>query len=55
MLITGASSGIGKATALYFAQQGWQVFATMRNTTNFSAPNANIIPLEMDVTNIDSI
>ena len=31
IVITGASSGIGKATARRFFDKGWNVVATMRN------------------------
>ena len=57
VLVTGTSSGIGKLTAIYFAQQGWNVAATMRNPSkekdlsNF--PNVNLYSL--DVTDNSSI
>jgi NAD(P)-dependent dehydrogenase (short-subunit alcohol dehydrogenase family) len=31
IFITGASTGLGKATAQLFQQKGWKVIATMRN------------------------
>lgn len=34
ILITGASSGLGHATARLFQQNGWNVVATMRNPTD---------------------
>jgi NAD(P)-dependent dehydrogenase (short-subunit alcohol dehydrogenase family) len=34
VLITGASSGIGLETALYFFERNWNVIATMRNPQN---------------------
>ena len=57
ILITGASSGIGRTAALYFAEQGWQVVATMRTPEradkHLNQPNIFIIAL--DVTDDDSI
>ncbi|NML67696.1 SDR family oxidoreductase [Hymenobacter sp. RP-2-7] len=53
IFITGASAGIGKATAKLFAAQGWQVLATMRrpeNETELSQlERVRLLPL--DVTN----
>lgn len=57
IVITGSSSGIGKATAKYFAAQGWQVAATMRapeKETELTGAK-NISLYQLDVTDSDSI
>ena len=54
--ITGASSGIGKAVAIKFANNGWIVAASARreNLLNeLKEINEKIYPLPLDVTDID--
>jgi NAD(P)-dependent dehydrogenase (short-subunit alcohol dehydrogenase family) len=57
LLITGASSGIGLATALYFAERGWNVAATMRDPSKADTllHHPQISLFALDVTNGDSI
>lgn len=57
IFITGASSGIGKASAKFFQSKDWNVIATMRNpekeTELTTLENVTILPL--DVTNPEQI
>lgn len=54
MLITGASSGVGQATARLLAQNGYKVFGTSRNpATAPTITNVEILPL--DVCSDDSV
>lgn len=49
VLITGASSGIGLATARLLTEKGWQVFGVSRNITAASRENPDITWARMDV------
>ncbi len=56
VLITGCSSGIGKATAEAFLEKDWQVVATARNTDDIAdLAEAGCKTLELDVTDPDQV
>ncbi len=56
VLITGASSGIGHATAQHFHQHGWNVVATMRAPDDSDLHQLeNALVTRLDVTDLDSI
>ena len=55
--ITGASSGIGKALAVKFSNEGWQVAASARREnllSELSEKHKNIQSFPLDVTNIEN-
>lgn len=56
-LITGASSGIGRATAHRFSDEGWNVVATMRNPDDAAelAHRESVLVARLDVLDSDSI
>ncbi len=57
VLITGSSSGIGRATVIYFQQKGWNVAATMRSPEKEEELTKleNVICIKLDVTDTLSI
>jgi NAD(P)-dependent dehydrogenase (short-subunit alcohol dehydrogenase family) len=58
ILVTGASTGIGHATALRLAESGFTVFAGVRKESDAREKDAlheNIRPLLLDVTNAENI
>lgn len=57
IFITGASAGLGKATAQLFHANGWKVIATMRNPEKETELNQlkNVTLLPLDVTNPQEI
>ncbi|MEU4418681.1 oxidoreductase [Nocardia salmonicida] len=53
-LVTGSTSGIGKATAIALAAAGFQVIGTGRSTAGLTAP-AGVTYLDLDVTSDESV
>jgi NAD(P)-dependent dehydrogenase (short-subunit alcohol dehydrogenase family) len=57
ILITGASAGLGKATAKLFQAKGWDVIATMRSPEKETELNKlnNVTLLALDITNNEQV
>lgn len=57
ILITGASSGIGRATAKLFQEKNWNVIATMRNPEKEDELNKldNVLVTKLDVLELKTI
>lgn len=59
VLITGASTGIGRASALRMDAEGWRVFASVRREEDGEdlrqSASARLVPLILDVTNVEQV
>jgi NAD(P)-dependent dehydrogenase (short-subunit alcohol dehydrogenase family) len=57
IVITGSSSGLGRAMTAYFAERGWSVAATMRTPEEHAelADRGDVHLYRLDVTDIESI
>lgn len=55
VLITGASSGIGRACAYFLAKQGFIVYAGSRTPSKLDESHANLHPIALDLTNYEKI
>lgn len=55
VLVTGASSGIGRAIARNLLQQGHQVVGVSRNSARFTREMAGFTPVQMDLSRINEL
>ncbi len=56
VLITGASSGMGKVTAIYLAKKGFDVYAASRTPRKLKdISGKNLKPLELDIRDFKSV
>ncbi len=55
VLVTGASSGIGRATAVNLLREGHQVIGTSRTPDKFTHPHPGFHPAQLDLLSPDSL
>eukprot|EP00199_Chlamydomonas_sp_CCMP681_P008152 CAMPEP_0119110582 /NCGR_PEP_ID=MMETSP1180-20130426/30605_1 /TAXON_ID=3052 ORGANISM="Chlamydomonas cf sp, Strain CCMP681" /NCGR_SAMPLE_ID=MMETSP1180 /ASSEMBLY_ACC=CAM_ASM_000741 /LENGTH=74 /DNA_ID=CAMNT_0007097001 /DNA_START=176 /DNA_END=397 /DNA_ORIENTATION=+ len=64
MLVTGCSTGLGRATCMHFASKGWAVYATVRRQVDADSlllewqPNSAsqiLVPIICDATDDESV
>jgi NAD(P)-dependent dehydrogenase (short-subunit alcohol dehydrogenase family) len=55
VLVTGASTGIGRASALLLAREGFTVYAGVRKDADGQALGPTVIPIKLDVTDAGQI
>src|SRR5690606_9086667 len=55
VLVTGASTGIGRATALLLAREGFTVYAGVRRDADGEALGPAVTPIRLDVTDAGQI
>jgi NAD(P)-dependent dehydrogenase (short-subunit alcohol dehydrogenase family) len=55
VLVTGASTGIGRATALLLAREGFTVYAGVRKDADGQELGSTVIPIKLDVTDAGQI
>ncbi|TQM36818.1 SDR family oxidoreductase [Pseudonocardia cypriaca] len=55
VLVTGASTGIGRATALLLAREGFTVYAGVRKDIDGEALGPTVTPIKLDVTDAGQI